>query len=33
VIGLKVRGERSPTAEEIKPVVADRAIATITLAD
>jgi hypothetical protein len=27
-----VTGGRSPTAEEIKPVVAERAIATITLA-
>jgi hypothetical protein len=33
VLGLKVSGERSPTAEEIKPAVAERAIATIRLAD
>jgi hypothetical protein len=33
VLGLKVSGERSPTAEEIKPAVAERAIATITLTD
>jgi F420H(2)-dependent quinone reductase len=31
MIGLKVSAERSPTVEEIKPVVAERAIATITL--
>jgi hypothetical protein len=31
-LGLRVTGGRSPTAEEIKPVVAERAIATITLA-
>jgi F420H(2)-dependent quinone reductase len=33
VLGLKVSGERSPTAEEIKPAVAERAIATIRLTD
>jgi hypothetical protein len=33
VLGLKVSGERSPTAEEIKPAVAERAIATIRLSE
>jgi hypothetical protein len=32
-LGLKVNGGRSPTAEEIKPVAAERAIATIRLTD
>lgn len=32
-LGLKVNVDRSPTAEEIKPVVAERAIATIRLND
>jgi hypothetical protein len=32
-LGLKVNVDRSPTAEEIKPVVAERAIATISLND
>lgn len=33
VLGLKVSGGRSPTAEEIKPAVAERAIATIRLSE
>jgi F420H(2)-dependent quinone reductase len=32
-LGLKVNAGRSPTVEEIKPAVAERAIATITLTD
>jgi pyridoxine 5'-phosphate synthase PdxJ len=32
-LGLRVNVGRSPTAEEIKPVVAERGIATIRLAD
>jgi hypothetical protein len=33
MLGLKVSGGRVPSAEEIKPAVAERAVATIRLTD